>query len=254
MHTNYYNNDESALQAKKGMESKWMETSHQHTRLDFVWMMINGLSFVIGGICFLFGSIMYYPSCEKYNGLVIGGWMFLSGCICFVVGTLQDVLDTSASDTQITALFWGSRLNAIIYLFGSTIFCYGAVYFLPKYYENEPNIGAIAFIVGCIFFCVGAAWDMDCAGSKVSSKSFMENARAESNLFFLAFTTLIGAVLFIIGSIFFLPQYLEAGEDAVSFSVHWFVSGSIVFIVSAFFNFNLRWKIFHTPVEASNVA
>ncbi len=55
------------------------------------WRLWHGINYLIGGITFTLGSIVYFPSLDaKYNGDVLGGWLFTIGSAAFLLADLTE--------------------------------------------------------------------------------------------------------------------------------------------------------------------
>ncbi|GFH49930.1 hypothetical protein CTEN210_06406 [Chaetoceros tenuissimus] len=222
--------------------------------------MVKHISFFHGGLLFLLGSICFYPSMYDITilSIHIGAWCFIVGCAFFAFASILDFIqhmklkysstdqivfsqdeekgriNTSLSHKSTSSM--SSRDNssqdetelnkesnfvlakAIISfanIFAAMSFLVGAVYFLPRFYEQNERIGCYGFIIGCIILCL--------------SSSYMILALRES--IWQSTSTLIGSILFIVGSIFFLPEYLVL-EGGVVLAVNFFIIGSIFFTLT----------------------
>jgi hypothetical protein len=55
------------------------------------WRIWHNLIFLVGGITFLFGSLVYLPSLEpKINKDVMSGWLYTIGSTAFLLGDFTE--------------------------------------------------------------------------------------------------------------------------------------------------------------------
>ena len=128
-------------------------------------------------------------------------------------------------------------LNATVYFVASVIFLIGGTFFLPyrPLYEAHPSLGAIAFIIGCVLYAAGALWDvirlgwMRRDGSTSPSWCWQNTLRTQT---VVAFCSFVGAWCFIVGSYYFLPEFL-IDDASVVYSVTHFIVGSVWFAIGA---------------------
>lgn len=118
-------------------------------------------------------------------------------------------------------------INTIFYLIGGSILLAGSVLFLPKY-EEMQHIGSWCYAVASLFTIFGK-----CLNRRVN----LDNA----NLLDMVASTsyLVGAICFILGSIFFLPEVGLFRRGA-----HTFIIGSALFVVGAVVNSKKGRRLF----------
>ena len=122
---------------------------------------------------------------------------------------------------------WES-INAIVYCLGGFIFIVGSVLFLPRY-EKFADWGAWAFIVGSVFYLLVTFHDL------LESIQYFRSHQREDlyHIFeFLAATAYVtGTILFILGSVLFLPSLNKVNPAG------WcFIIGSLLFVAGACIN------------------
>ena len=67
------------------------ETIRSTVENSMNWKIWHGVNYMIGGITFLLGSYLYYPSVNlSINGYVIGAWLFTIGSACFLLADLTE--------------------------------------------------------------------------------------------------------------------------------------------------------------------
>ncbi|KAG9398555.1 hypothetical protein AC1031_014337 [Aphanomyces cochlioides] len=204
-------------------------------RLFHVTFKTSGVLYWIGGWLFLFGSILFYPRYANIydipgEGALIGGWLFVFGCIMFQSGSLIEVWNARYAHKE------GSDFNrflpmmmAVSNVLGSVCFVYGGVYFLPKYYNENPSLGCYLFIAGCSIFSYAILIDVP---RMIREKQAIFGLWTTCAVF-----NMVGNILFIVGSYYFLPKFLFV-EDAdlassnLIYSTNYFVVGSVAFIIA----------------------
>lgn len=222
--------------------------------------MLKHILFFHGGLLFLLGSICFYPSMYDVTilSIHIGAWCFVVGCVFFAFASILDFIqhmqqkysstdqivlladeekgriNTSLSRKSTSSLsskdnssgdeseldpesnfILAKAIISFVNIFSAVSFVVGAMYFLPRFYEQNERIGCYGFIIGCIILCL--------------SSSYMILALRESIC--QSLSTLIGSILFIVGSIFFLPEYLVL-DGGVVLAVNFFTIGSIFFTLT----------------------
>ncbi|ETV78100.1 hypothetical protein H257_08306 [Aphanomyces astaci] len=205
-------------------------------RLFHVTFKSSSVCYFICGWLFLIGSILFYPRYytlygEDGLGPLIGGWLFVFGCVGFLAGSLFEVFVARAahvggSDWQRFIPITTSVSNVI----GSVCFVYGGVYFLPSYYAEDPALGCYLFIVGCSVFSFAIFADIP--------RSLRANQPLVGLWTSVSLFNMIGNILFIVGSYYFLPKFLyvegDAAVDNLVYSTNYFVVGSVAFIIAPF--------------------
>ncbi|GAB9467291.1 hypothetical protein Gpo141_00004643 [Globisporangium polare] len=202
------------------------------------------LSYFFGSLLFQLGSIYFYPKFSilwSGKGGLFGSWAFVIGCVFFMLGTNMDFVDTIRNNTTGSATH---RIlvayNGLMYVMAGVIFELGAVYFLPDWYAKAPSLGCWAFLLGSIQFCLAALGDI--AFILTTHEDPKTTGIKLSNLYcwgtVASLGTFIGALLFILGSWFYLPRFI-AQEDTVLAeaymykSINFYTIGSVFFIINS---------------------
>lgn len=211
------------------------------TTLEKAFRIIIVASYVLGSILFLSGSILLYPkyaSLWNGNAPLAGVWIYIFGCVFFVIGTQGDFINSARSCNQLST---GRRVvtmyNASCYILAALIFQLGSVYFLPDYYGPQPTIGCWSFIIGCILFCFGALVDIAfiCITHDDRNKRGVDLWNLVSWNTVVAIGTFVGAMCFIVGSYYYLPQFIndeKLGTHYINLALNWYVVGSVFFLIN----------------------
>jgi|UniRef100_K3WCD4 hypothetical protein len=208
-----------------------------------VFKITKVLSYFFGSLLFQLGSIYFYP---KYSilwggkGGLFGSWAFVIGCVFFMLGTNMDFIDTIRNNSGTTTRQILNAYNGLMYVMAGVIFELGAVYFLPDWYAKAPSLGCWAFLLGSIQFCLAALGDI--AFILITHEDPKQSGIKLRNLYcwgtVAALGTFIGALLFILGSWFYLPRFI-AQEDTVKAeasmykSINFYTVGSVFFIINS---------------------
>ena len=58
---------------------------------SLIWRLWHSINYMLGGILFVFGSLVYYPPISKIvSGDVCGGWLFTIGSLNFLLADLTE--------------------------------------------------------------------------------------------------------------------------------------------------------------------
>ena len=136
--------------------------------------------------------------------------------------------DLTSGSAQLKAQFRWETINAVVYKIGGVVFIVGSVLFFPRF-EAYANIGAWAFFFGSLLYLVVTGHDM--AEAVRYRRRIVRPTLASDVELVAAAAYLIGTILFIVGSIFFLSQVGWVITGA------WcFVIGSLMFLLGAGIN------------------
>ncbi|MBW8640648.1 YrhK family protein [Hoeflea sp. WL0058] len=201
-------------------------------RDQFRWETINAIAYKFGGVLFIAGSIMFFPSMEAYAFL--GALIFVAGSLVYLLVTghdLYEVLDHIRTLNSPPGLWDRLELwSALTYVTGTILFTVGSILFLPAL--NLIAIGASCFVIGSLLFVVGATINV------------LEIVKAEDmvllqlmNLTALTFVT--GSVLFTVASIPYLLDMQNASDRVTidAFLAWQYVAGSCLFLAGGVFNY-----------------
>ncbi|KAE9044029.1 hypothetical protein PR002_g3025 [Phytophthora rubi] len=185
-----------------GTWEKWLEVS-------------RAVAYFFGSLLFLFGSIFFYPEYSaKWNGnaVVFASWGFVIGCIYFFAGANLNFIQSIRYNhgTQLRQVL--RAFTALCNYMAASTFVLGALYFLPSWYPKSPELVCWAFINGL-----------------QDHEHVLLGAVA-------ALSTLVGSVFFIIGSWFYLPEYINRADDGTHYmntAITSYVLGSVCFVVNS---------------------
>mmetsp|Transcript_44102 Transcript_44102/g.104358 ORF Transcript_44102/g.104358 Transcript_44102/m.104358 type:complete len:324 (+) Transcript_44102:80-1051(+) len=151
---------------------------------------LGNVDFLIGTLCFYWGTILYWPESVYVWGI---SWMkdimttdpddaYLAGTILFIIGSMFFAVGAYINSLNLGILKgqdWTSRRLLLTvtqnYLVGSILFVVGSIIYLPEIVhqgdENIEALGAWMYIIGSIFFALGplfAIW-RSCRYMRVSA-------------------------------------------------------------------------------------
>ena len=205
-------------------------------RDNFRWETINAIIYKVGGVVFVVGSILFFPSMAAYADL--GAWVFFIGSILYLIVTGHDLAEVlrHAKHRQRPASIW-ERLEAVAalsYVAGTLFFTFGSIFFLSSVGLFE--LAAWFFIVGSILFVVGAIVNV------------LQIVQAEDKitlqlLNLTALTFVVGSVLFVVASIPYLwAVNSPADQETIDTFLAWqYLFGSCLFLLGGIFNYWHAW-------------
>jgi len=210
---------------------------------QFKWETINAILYKLGGLTFILGSVLFYPSLQQYTD--IGAWTFLIGSLLYLVVTAHDyfeVLRNWRRENAHTRYDVLERVAAAGYLFGTLLFTVGSVLFLNSI--NQTVAGAWCFIIGSLLFVVG------------SSINVLQILRSDNivtmqlmNLTAVSFV--VGSVLFMVASIPYLWDFQAQSDQTQMFRflASQYLAGSCLFFLGGVFNFWRAYVLVREAVE-----
>ena len=99
-------------------------------KTQFIWESINAIVYLLGGLIFIAGSILFLPQYSEYGNL--GVQIFIVGSLLYLLVTSHDFLETlhhRHNKTEITLWDKLEAFSALIYLIGTLLFVLGSVFF-----------------------------------------------------------------------------------------------------------------------------
>jgi len=195
---------------------------------------------ILGGVIFTVGSVCFLP--EYSHNLPV----FLWGCALFVLGSLVYLIICSftfAEACHVSGLYSFEACENVLYLLGAWTFLVGTILYWPEeaHYRHvdwlqelslsayfnffSPEFeGTILFIVGSVFFCLAAFVN------GLNQRTFDTYA----NRLLTATTSIYmaGSILFIIGSVAFLPD-LGCSHAMESIGAWCFIIGSLFYVIGS---------------------
>jgi hypothetical protein len=229
-----------------------------------LWRLFHGTHYMIGGLTFITGSCMYFPSVyNQYSSAFnIGGWLFTIGSFFFLLADLQewwyyrvgcccDRKYRPSLEVQSTTLFQHSRdtlrgqyeraevgINFFVSACGSALYLAGSILFIPAF-KAELLLGEWFFIIGSSFIYISQAWKVyrsACTNIPDRYDHRFRFANLLNDLPALGIDAFagIGGVFYFFGTIFFLPSLNVTESDAIRAAIL-FVCGGTCFTLSGFF-------------------
>lgn len=119
-------------------------------------------------------------------------------------------------------------VNGILYIIGGITFIIGSIFFLPQY-EHLLDIGAWIFFGGSLVYLIVTGQDLWESSRYLRSQTFL--SLWDWLEFLVANVYVIGTVLFVVGSLFFLSDI-----DMIVTGSWYFIIGSLFFLIGACIN------------------
>jgi len=207
-------------------------------RDEFRWETINTVAYLLGGIVFAAGSVLFFPALSAYMDL--GAWLFIVGSLFYLLVTGHDLAEvvryinrSRRSETIWDKLeFWA----ALTYVTGTVLFIIGSVFFLSMVGLNRA--GSWCFIIGSLLFIIAATINV------------LQIVQAQDlvtlqlmNLTAITFVT--GSLLFVVASVPYLWDLKDPSDrvEIYAFLASQYLAGSILFLLGGVFNY---WKAYKT--------
>lgn len=217
----------------------------QSPKLDdqFRWETINAVLYQLGGLIFVAGSILFFPSMEAYADL--GAWLFIAGSLVYLVVTGHDLVEVRrhARNRRGSSTIWEKleAVAAIVYVVATALFTIGSIFILPA--VGLYAAGAWCFIIGSLLFLLGATINV------------LQIVQADDKLTLqlmnlTALTFVTGSLLFTVASIPYLwfVQTPYDRETINAFLAWQYVAGSFLFLLGGIFNYWRAWNVFRQAI------
>lgn len=210
---------------------------------QFRWETINAALYKAGGLVFILGSVLFFPSLQRYTD--VGAWTFLIGSLLYLVVTAHDYFEVSRNwrrkdeHTRYDVL---ERVAAAAYLLGTLLFTVGSVLFLNAI--DQTIAGAWCFVVGSLLFVVGS-------GINILQILRSDNVITMQLMNLTAVSFVVGSVLFMVASIPYLWNF-QAQADRIHmfrFLAWQYLAGSCLFFLGGVFNY---WRAYVLVHEATD--
>ena len=204
----------------------------------FAWETANAAIYVIGGVLFVAGSVLFFPRFEAW--IDVGAWIFFVGSLLYLVVTGHDLAEVvrAARFRRGRPTRWDRLefLAAVTYVAGTLLFTVGSVLFLSWVGLFVP--GAWCFVFGSLLFVAGATVNVL---QIVTARSLA--TLQLMNLTAIAFV--VGSVLFTVASIPYLWTVADAGDGRMidAFLAWQYVAGSLLFLAGGLFNHRRAWLV-----------
>ncbi|CAF2688071.1 unnamed protein product [Rotaria sp. Silwood2] len=229
-----------------------------------VWRIFHGTHFLLGGLCFIAGSCMYFTTVyePRPGALVAGGWLFTIGSLFFLLADLQEwshylkgywfcCLHRKEYEDSNAGMFRHSRssllglwersevgINVFVSVCGSIFYLIGSIFFIPAL-SDYLITGDWLFIVGSILIFLSQGWKVyrmsrtNPDDQTDHSFRFVNLSRDIPAFFADAFTG-FGGFFYCVGTILFLPRFNGNDSDENRASIL-FVLGGCSFTIGGFF-------------------
>lgn len=203
---------ESTLGSKKASEAE--------LRLE----TIKAISYELGGVAFICGSIFYFPAFSEVE--IIGQLLFFTGSVIFSFVTFSDLLQVIRYWSKHSAEDEMDKIElfiAIVYAIGSLLLLSGN--FISLFISSASGLKPWMFIFGSILYVIGSFFN------------FLEIIKVQSlillqlyNLTLVFF--ILGAVLFFTASIPYLWSLSDSTEmNFLTLAAAEYLAGSVFFFL-----------------------
>ena len=219
--------------------------------LSLAWRLSHFFPYALGGITFLIGSLCYFTSSSGLSvagNYELGGWLFTIGSAGFL---FADVFEWSTNnrvgcfDTADERIEWEhvnsgftsdgrksllrscgpgwlraeNGINFAYSALGSALYLIGSAMFIPE--TNLIVTGTWVFIFGSAIIFTSQSWKL------YRYESFVDDVPAVHVDFWAG----AGGLLYLIGSVQFLPAYDLTDADTNA-AAAWFTAGGTAFTLS----------------------
>jgi hypothetical protein len=239
--------------------------------LSLEWRLRHGSSYLISGIMFVIGSYQYFTfSSQDYElaaiTFILGGIGFLYADLsewwlnnrvgCFLYSYYKDDYEKQVMKVyEREDTFYGkyqrseNGMNFAFSAFGSFLYFVGGVLFVPSL--NQSILGNQLFIYGSAVIFLSQTWKLYRWGcntpNDASSKNFkFLNLTYDWPGTMVDFFAGIGGFFYLIGSVYFLPDY-DTSDYYTNLAATLFVCGGISFTLSGLF-MQYRYYIADPPL------
>jgi hypothetical protein len=200
--------------------------------LHFRWEALNTVGYLLGGLLFVWGSVLFLPALSDDANL--GAWLFVVGSALYLLVTGHDAIEVGKHRVALDGApsIWErlETVSAVAYLIGTSVFVAGSICFLSS--VERSDLGAWCFVFGSLLFVCGATIDV-VQIVRIQRRRILQL----TNLTALTFVT--GSILFVVASIPYLFDFRNASDERTvdAFLAAQFVSGSALFLTGGVFNF-----------------
>lgn len=212
-------------------------------RDELRWETINTAVYLVGGVLFVWGSVLFFPRLEARSDR--GAWIFFVGSLLYLVVAGHDTAEVVHNRRQEAEPSIWDRFEAwaaASYLLGSSLFAVGSILFLSV--VGRYDAGAACFIVGSLLFVVGATVNV----LQILQAS---DRRTLQLMNLTALTFVAGSVLFTVASIPYLFHLSPADERTIdAFLAAQYVVGSVLFLLGGVINYRRAVVVGRRAIEA----
>jgi len=136
---------------------------------------LNAGMFVLGAICFVIGSIFFFPYFQAY--LVHGGWLYIVGCVVVMLGAFVSAMTAhelrkTAQQIKFGESYWelpwwsdeaATIVSCSLYMGGNGFLIVGCVFYFPTIIAyggvDIKYTAVIHFLIGSLLFMKAATID-----------------------------------------------------------------------------------------------
>jgi hypothetical protein len=205
---------------------------HPGGRQNLTWETVNTTVYLVGGVMFIWGSVLFFPQPESVSDR--GAWVFFFASLMYMAVTGHDLLEVvrHRATLQREPTIWDryEAWAALSYLVGSVLFAAGSVFFLDA--VGWYTAGSWTFIIGSLLFVFGAV---------INVLEVMEapDRRILQLMNLTAITFVTGSILFVVASIPYLFALQSATDQRTvdAFLAAQYVIGSALFLLGGVFNY-----------------
>jgi hypothetical protein len=208
----------------------------RNIRRQFRWETINAVVYAVGGVVFVIGSVLFFPSMSALAD--VGALVFLGGSLLYLLVTVHDLAEVlrHLREVKRARTFWDllEFWAAVSYVTGTVLFTVGSAFFLS--FIGLYTLAYWSFILGSLLFVAGAlvnVLEIVLARDMITLQLM--------NLTAVTFVT--GSTLFAVASIPYLFALDTPGDrELVDTFLAWqYLVGSFLFLVGGVFNY---WRAY----------
>lgn len=205
---------------------------HPGGRANLTWETINTTVYLVGGVMFIWGSVLFFPELQSVSDR--GSWVFFFASLMYVAVTGHDLIEVIRyrATLQRKLTIWDryETWAALSYLVGSVMFTAGSVFFLNA--VGWYAAGSWTFIIGSLLFVFGAVIN-------VLEVVRAPNMRTLQLMNLTAVTFVTGSTLFVVASVPYLFALQSAADERTvdAFLAAQYVLGSVLFLLGGVFNY-----------------
>ena len=212
--------------------------------LHFRWETVNAVVYTVGGVIFIAGSVLFFPSLSAWQNLGAGAFLF--GSLLYLLVTGHDMVEVIANhrDRNRQRSVWSvlEFWAAVSYLVGTLLFTVGSTFFFSAIGWVGP--GAWCFLIGSVLFLFGSVVN-------VLQIIFAANMKTLQLLNLTAISFIVGSTLFCVASVPFLWD-LRSEVDRLLLDGYlaWlFLIGSVLFLAGGVFNYWRAWLVVRASAD-----
>lgn len=181
-----------------------------------IWRAFHSISFVTGGVSFIIGTALLFPSPSTYLLSLLSAIIYTIGSVGFLAVDIQEFF-TFTDDNLL-------RLNISISATGSLAYVIGSLGYIPSIESDYPLLGIVGFILGSLLIFCSQLWKLCRIGWPFKNKDTLTASLVEGG-------ACLGGLFFLIGSV--LVVLIPNNDANVWVLVLWLI-GSISFTIGGF--------------------